>query len=200
MLLEICVPKMIAPLFGSSMYVWSSVISVSVGSLAIGYFTGGRLSRLENIKKYLLIFVGFCLIYTTILPHLFTILKDYLLVLDVKQGSLLLSFILLFPILTCFGAMSPLIIQLLSSMSKNTAYAGFIYAISTIGGIFACLIGAFYLIPFLGVVKSIHICGLLLVIVMFALISIKNNTDKGINLPKKEISHKIIKEKIKVNN
>lgn len=170
MLLEICAPKIIAPLYGASMYVWSSVIGVSVGSLALGYFWGGRLSQKANVSRHILILVCFCCFYIFVLPFLFSILRDSLLILTVKQGSLLLALILLLPVLTCFGAMSPLIIQLLSNMSKNTAFAGFIYAISTIGGIIACIVGAFYMIPFLGIVNSIYICGFLLLSVLFVLI------------------------------
>ncbi|MFQ3573911.1 MAG: fused MFS/spermidine synthase [Thermodesulfovibrionales bacterium] len=170
MLLEIVAPKMIAPLYGSSMYVWSSVISVSVGSLAIGYFWGGRLSKKAHIRRYLSLLACFCCIYTLLLPFFFKGLKDSLLVFEVKQGSLILSFILLFPLLTCFGAMSPLIIQMLSSMHRSSAFAGFVYAVSTVGGIIACIGGAFYMIPFLGVFNTVYVCGVLLFLIVFALI------------------------------
>ncbi|MCX8026363.1 MAG: fused MFS/spermidine synthase [Thermodesulfovibrionales bacterium] len=170
MLLEILAPKMIAPLYGASMYVWSSVISVSVGSLAIGYYIGGRISQKQNLKRYLLLLVVFCLTYTAILPYLFNALKSFLLGFDVKSGSLLISIILLFPVLTSFGAMSPLIIQLLATMSKNSLYTGLIFAISTFGGIVACIIGAFYMIPFIGILNSIHIGSAFLLVVFFSLL------------------------------
>lgn len=41
LMLEILGTRIIAPYFGSSLYVWSSLISVTILSLAIGYFLGG---------------------------------------------------------------------------------------------------------------------------------------------------------------
>lgn len=170
MLLEITAPKIMAPLYGSSMYVWSSVISVSVGALAIGYFLGGVLSKRGGVTRYIIFLVCFCCIYTGILPFLFDATRHSLLYLQVKLGSLVLSVILLFPVMICFGAMSPLIIQHLSIMYKSSAFAGFIYALSTIGGIIACIVGGFYMLPFLGIINSVRICGLLLFTVVILLI------------------------------
>ena len=41
---ELLGAKMLAPYFGSSLYVWATVLAVTLGGLAIGYFLGGLLS------------------------------------------------------------------------------------------------------------------------------------------------------------
>jgi len=41
---ELCGSKLIAPYFGSSLYVWAAVIAITLGSLATGYFYGGKLT------------------------------------------------------------------------------------------------------------------------------------------------------------
>ena len=41
---ELVSAKMIAPYFGNSLYVWASVLGVTLTSLMIGYLIGGRLS------------------------------------------------------------------------------------------------------------------------------------------------------------
>ncbi len=41
MAIELAGAKMIAPFFGTSLYVWASVLAVTLGGLAAGYFAGG---------------------------------------------------------------------------------------------------------------------------------------------------------------
>lgn len=165
MMLEIAAPKLMAPIFGSSMYVWSSVIGVSVGALAAGYYTGGLLSK--RYSSYLLVFVLFlfCSVYVFILPSTVGSLKDILFTLDVKSGSLLLAVLLLLPILLAFGALSPLIIQIMTNHFGDRGYTGLIYGISTTGGFCACPLGAFLIIPFLGLDVTFYIVASLLLLV-----------------------------------
>jgi predicted membrane-bound spermidine synthase len=42
MVIELLGTRIIAPFYGVSLYVWSSLISVALIALAIGYFAGGR--------------------------------------------------------------------------------------------------------------------------------------------------------------
>ena len=44
MALEIVGSRVLAPYFGSSIFVWGSLISVVMAALSIGYYWGGRLS------------------------------------------------------------------------------------------------------------------------------------------------------------
>ena len=41
---ELIGAKMLAPFFGSSLYVWATVLAITLGGLALGYFIGGMLS------------------------------------------------------------------------------------------------------------------------------------------------------------
>ena len=41
---ELLGAKMLAPYFGSSLYVWASVLAITLGGLAVGYYVGGILS------------------------------------------------------------------------------------------------------------------------------------------------------------
>src|SRR6187401_3131236 len=42
---ELCGAKLLAPVFGSSLYVWASVMGITLAALALGYFYGGSLSQ-----------------------------------------------------------------------------------------------------------------------------------------------------------
>lgn len=45
MMVELAGAKMLAPWFGTSLYVWSAVLGVTLGGLMLGYYAGGILSR-----------------------------------------------------------------------------------------------------------------------------------------------------------
>ena len=45
MFTELISAKLVAPYFGSFLYVWASVLRITLGSLATGYYTGGYLSN-----------------------------------------------------------------------------------------------------------------------------------------------------------
>ncbi len=38
---ELCGAKLLAPVFGSSLYVWASVMGITLAALALGYFLEG---------------------------------------------------------------------------------------------------------------------------------------------------------------
>lgn len=44
MVIELLGTRLIAPFYGTSLYVWSSLISVTMVALTLGYFIGGRWS------------------------------------------------------------------------------------------------------------------------------------------------------------
>ena len=69
MSLELLGGRVLAPYFGSSIYVWGSIITVFMLSLALGYLAGGRLSvRQPSLSRFGTIFlIGAILMYPLIL-------------------------------------------------------------------------------------------------------------------------------------
>ena len=67
---EIAGAKLLAPFFGSSLYVWSSVMAITLGGLASGYFFGGQLSKKINKEKNLFIVLGLAVCCICIMPFL----------------------------------------------------------------------------------------------------------------------------------
>ena len=47
---EITGAKLLAPFFGNSLYVWASVISITMLGLAVGYFAGAKLIKAQNAQ------------------------------------------------------------------------------------------------------------------------------------------------------
>jgi predicted MFS family arabinose efflux permease len=111
---EICGAKLLAPFFGSSLYVWSSVMAITLGGLASGYFLGGKLSKRENKEKtllYVLIAAVCCLCLMPFTTSVFLITASHLSLIPAVIISVLF---LLFPTMICMGATSPLIISILT--------------------------------------------------------------------------------------
>jgi fucose permease len=153
---EICGAKLLAPFFGSSLYVWSSVMAITLGGLASGYFIGGKLSKRENKEQMLLavlVAAVCCLCLMPFMTNVFLITASHLSLIPAVIISVLF---LLFPTMLCMGATSPLIISILTSNAHQSGEnSGRVYAISTVGGILATFLCGFYLIPNIGVQLSL---------------------------------------------
>src|SRR3954471_16341806 len=66
---ELLGAKMLAPYFGSSLYVWASVLAITLGGLAVGYFCGGILSYKSKDP--------FTLFYVLLAAAIFTVLMPF---------------------------------------------------------------------------------------------------------------------------
>lgn len=177
---EICGAKLLAPYFGSSLYVWSSVMALTLGGLATGYFVGGQLSKkTDAIKKLMMVLVGAitCLCCMPLLNNLFHITSASF---SLIPAVVISVFFLLFPVMFFMGATSPLIISLLTKdASKSGENSGKIYALSTVGGIIATFLCGLFLIPNIGVKATLLIFALVLTsstLLLLPLLTSKKNS------------------------
>ncbi len=157
MVIELLGTRLIAPFYGASLYVWSSLISVTMIALAVGYYVGGYWAdRVHRSDLSLIItLAGF---FTILIPW---VARPVLLVTDplgLRGGAFVSAFVLFFPSLTMLGMVGPFAIKLgttqLAGVGKSS---GSIYAISTLGSVIGTLILGFYLFPKVGS-RQILIC------------------------------------------
>ncbi len=147
MVCELLGAKMIAPVYGTSLFVWSSVIGVTLAALAAGYFTGGFLvDRFTgNSLLFTILAAGACLI--GLMPVVAEYAMTATMSLGVRMGSLISALLFLLPPLVCMGMTSPIIIRLASGDVQHTGRtAGSVYAVSTVGGIVTTFFLGFYAI------------------------------------------------------
>jgi spermidine synthase len=141
------------PYFGSGIYTWASLISTVLAALTVGYFAGGWLADRNPSPAILGGTVLIGSVYLLLLPLFAQPMLEQVLggVDDVKLGSLLASFAILFFPVTFLGMYSPFAIRLLirSALSSGTV-SGAVYGISTIGSIVGTLGTTFYLLPAMG--------------------------------------------------
>ncbi len=154
--IELAGVKIISPFFGTTLYVWAAVLSVTLGGLAIGYFLGGSVaSRFSGNKSTpLVLIIGAVL--TALMPYTALAIMPATADFGIRMGSLISSILFLMPPLICMGMISPIIIQLgLQEFNKAGRTAGRVYAVSTTGGILMTLLMGFYLLPEWGIKQSI---------------------------------------------
>lgn len=179
---EICGARLIAPFFGSSLYVWSAVMAITLGGLAAGYFMGGRLSTRPN-KAVLLQRVILCsivwLLLMPLLPGLFYLIASHL---SLIPAVILGVLVLLFPAMLCMGAASPLVIACLTNEAvQSGANSGRVYAVSTTGGILATFLCGFWLVPAYGLMITLT-CFAAVLTLALVLFSWKVRAYKGLPL------------------
>jgi fucose permease len=155
---ELLSAKIMAPYFGTSLAVWTSVFVCTLTALAAGYFIGAKLSTKTSPKKKLM----YILVIASILFYLMFPISKFIMEstinLDLKIGSLISTFVFLFPLLFSFGIVSPLIVKIITqNIDESGERASLIYTISTIGGILATVLFGIKFIPDLGIKSSIYI-------------------------------------------
>lgn len=149
MSIELLGGRILAPYFGSSIYVWGSIITVFMLSLSIGYLVGGRLSlHTPNLKRHGIFFLAAAF---TLLPLILwgNELMEFvfLRVEDPRYGSLLVSLLLFFVPTTILGMISPYSVRLLVINSHHSGQvAGFLYFVSTLGSAIGTLGTSFYFV------------------------------------------------------
>ena len=166
MALEIVGSRVLAPYFGSSIFVWGSLISVVMTALSIGYYWGGWLSAREPSYAKLLILLVIPGVVIFFLPFVYPAINEWIAVMNLGvRLSPLVACSALFLLPGIFiGTISPYVIRLAATQLNTVgSTAGTLYAVSTCGSIAGTLLTAFYLIPVLGVSNIIHALGITLV-------------------------------------
>lgn len=178
MVVELTGAKMIAPFYGTTIYVWTAVLSVTLGGLGMGYLIGGgKYFKNSGVSKYFSIYAISC-IFVSIMPLMASAVLESTLEMEIRTGVMLSCFIFLFPPLFCFGLLSPILVRIIAlHLNDSGKAAGKVYAISTFGGILFTLITGFYLIPNIGLKATVFTIAFLALI--FPLMYFFLNQRKG---------------------
>lgn len=161
---ELCGAKLLAPHFGSSLFVWATVLGFTLGALALGYFAGGSLStgaRPAFTLRLLLLGAG---AYLLLMPLIAIWLLPLFGKLPFVTGMVAATMLLLVPPVLMLGATSPLFVRLQTgSELVSGKVSGAVFAVSTGGGITSTFACGFYLIPAIGLTLTLTIHGILLI-------------------------------------
>ncbi len=170
MALELLGSRLLAPVFGNSIFVWGSLIGVVLAALSAGYYLGGqladRLPQLHILSTIIFAAGLFALALPALAPPIFN--SVIALNLGERYSPLIATTILLGPPSILLGMVSPFAIRLATeSFEKLGKASGNLYALSTLGSIVGTFITVFVLIPAFGVNKIIFALGITLLVVAF---------------------------------
>ncbi|MBD3648906.1 MAG: fused MFS/spermidine synthase [Pseudomonadales bacterium] len=149
MTIELLGGRILAPYFGSSIYVWGSIITVFMISLSLGYLLVGRLSLVNpSLTRYGTFFL---LAAVALLPTIFlgqSIMDGvFLRIEDPRYGSLVASALLFFFPTVVLGMIAPYSVRLLVTHRHHSGQvAGGLYFASTLGSALGTLATSFYLV------------------------------------------------------
>lgn len=149
MAIELLGGRILAPYFGSSIYVWGSIITVFMLSLSLGYLAGGRLSiNKPRLSLYGTFFLGAAVLLLPLILFGDGIMEWlFLRVEDPRYGSLIVSMLLFFLPTAVMGMIAPYSVRLLVVDSERSGHiAGTLYFISTLGSALGTLATSFYLV------------------------------------------------------
>ena len=175
MFTELISAKLVAPYFGTSLYVWASVLGITLGSLAIGYYSGGYLSN--KVKSKLLLFwvmlIAGC--FVSLMPFSGVWIMKHTIDMSIQAGVTVSMLVFLFPPLVLFGMMSPIIINMLTEhVDDSGKTSGLVYSVSTVGGILFTYLTGFYILPNFGITTPSVILGVILFAIPFLVLIAKN--------------------------
>lgn len=149
MCFELLGGKLLAPYFGSSVYVWGSIITVFMLALSIGYLIGGKFSLFApSVFRYGLIYIAAAI---AIVPTIFfseQVMDAVFEVLeDPRYGSLMASTLMFLVPTVIMGMIAPYSVRILTE-SKNSSgqTAGFLYFVSTLGSAIGTIVTSFYFV------------------------------------------------------
>jgi spermidine synthase len=154
---ELTASRLLAPYFGSSTFIWASLIGVTLAFLSLGYLLGGRLADRYPRRELLYALGAVAAVAIGIIPFTARPLLDGSLQafrdLDASAfyGTLAGTLFLLAPPVTLLGFISPFAIRLeLDDVASAGQTAGSLYALSTVGSITGSFLPVLVLIPMIG--------------------------------------------------
>lgn len=146
--IEILAGRIVAPEFGSSIYVWGSIIGVNLAALAAGYHLGGRsaphragTNRIAGVLLQSVLFIVVLLIGAEAILQSFDALP-----LPARFAPLPPIAVLFGPPVFLLGFVSPYAAELSDRPTAGSA-SGRVYAVGTVGSIVGAFGTTFFLIP-----------------------------------------------------
>ncbi|MGE5553771.1 MAG: spermidine synthase [Betaproteobacteria bacterium] len=169
MSLEMLGSRLLAPTFGSSIYVWGALITTVMAALTLGYYLGGRAADRRPSMAVMGCVLGAAGLYVSFLPYWTAPASWVLSGFGPRTGALLASLAFFFPPSILMAMISPYGVRLAGrSLTTLGRTAGRLSSVSSAGSIVGTLVTSFSLIPAIGVRNIVHGLGVLLLLMAAA--------------------------------
>lgn len=169
MVIEICASRVVAPLVGSSLYSWTSIIGTIILGLAIGSLTGGYLADQKEPRKYLAWAFFISALMAGLIPYLsahadFIIQSD----LSIFWVTLLLTFYFFLLPAIALGLIQPLILKIFAdNWTKLGREYGLLSTLWSLGSILGVFLTGYLFIAYWGTDLTLYLTIFVLFIFFF---------------------------------
>ncbi|MGH9767153.1 MAG: fused MFS/spermidine synthase, partial [Blastocatellia bacterium] len=147
MVVEILGSRVLAPSFGTTLHVWSALITVTLAALAVGYAVGGRVAdRRPGLGALMTVMAGaagMLLLSDLITRPVLRLAYGA----GMVSGTFLAATLLFLPTLFLLGMLSPMAVRAAANHRHLGASVGNLYALSTVGSVAGSLSVSLLLIP-----------------------------------------------------
>lgn len=169
LIIEVVAVRILSPYYGNTIFTVSSVISIILAALSLGYYIGGRLADFyPSLKLFygIILVSGLSIFLLQLFVFIFLPKLGYSL--SIVSGPLICAIILFFLPSFLLGTLSPFAIKLQKLNLPDRGIGkitGEVFFWSTFGSIFGSLSAGFILIPHFGVNQIVIATGVLLTII-----------------------------------
>ena len=147
MVVEILGSRVLAPKFGTTLHVWSALITVTLAALAVGYAVGGRVAdRRPGLGALMIVMAcagGTLLLSDLLARPVLGAAYDA----GMVSGTFMAATLLFLPTLFLLGMLSPMAVRTAANYQHLGASVGNLYALSTAGSVAGSLLVSLLLIP-----------------------------------------------------
>ncbi len=164
---EIAASRVLAPTFGSSLYVWGALIGVVLSGLAVGYWVGGALADRWPSPYMLVGAIALGAVLVLAVPLIDGWVLEQVVSWDPgpRLDPLVAAIVLFGPLSIALASVSPIAVRLAArSLDRLGRTAGRLFSLSTAGSIAGTFATAFWLVPEYGTDQVLAVGALVLLV------------------------------------
>ena len=173
---EIAASRVLAPFFGTSLFVWGALIGVVLTGLMIGYWLGGMLADRAPAPALLVSSMGLGALLVLLIPLVDGPVLEWVVGWDPgpRLNPLVAAVLLFGPASVVLAATTPIAVRLSAhSLAHLGRTSGRLFSISTAGSIAGTFLTAFFLIPELGTNQLLALAATTLAVVALAIAAVE---------------------------
>ncbi len=171
MIVELSLPRLLAPSFGNTLFCWTAAIGVVLAALAAGYHAGGVLSARKPAALAAALpwrLAAAASVWVALSGLLGDRIVGALSGLGLIAGPLIGTLLLAAPAAAIGASVLPLGVALTSQPAGAGRSAGRLYACSTVGSVLGVLLTGYLLLPLLGIAGALYTAAGLVFAAFFA--------------------------------
>ncbi|MDY6990029.1 MAG: fused MFS/spermidine synthase [Thermodesulfobacteriota bacterium] len=149
MIVELAIPRLLAPAFGNTLYCWTAIITVVLVALSAGYYVGGRMAARGHGSHLVSVLSSLSALWVVGIAFMGASVTSLLSPFGLMAGPLITASVLAAFPAGCGAAVIPLVVETRSEQAGEAA--GQCYAWSTVGSVFGVLLTGYVLLPQFGI-------------------------------------------------